>query len=364
MSFLGSKANEGVWKRIGREVPPCEVLVSPFAGQCALTRMLQPAPGQRIVMDLDPDTVNWWHQHEPDVIAIQKDAVLWIEELALNVLKRMLRLLPEASNVADYYAQIGISMKEVCGLCSDGYVATSHEGKAFRALPFTQATTADVRSWFGISQPAAAVAPGSMSPIGRMGPISPMTPAVAADSGGAAAQPFSAGLPTDLDWRHWATRVVFCVDPPYVLSTRTHKRSVYRCELDDIGHIRLIRALRWLPCCVLLSGYPSTLYDALLTGWRRVDYTGASRGGPRPESLWCNLPTPEVPHDLRLVGTDYQKRWNLTKRDRRLKAKVAKMPLDERLRLFEALRSTLPPDLAAGAALPGSTATTGEARGA
>lgn len=38
---------------------------------------------------------------------------------------------------------------------------------------------------------------------------------------------------------------IYC-DPPYLFSTRTSKRPIYRCELSDVDHARLLRVLKRL----------------------------------------------------------------------------------------------------------------------
>lgn len=49
-------------------------------------------------------------------------------------------------------------------------------------------------------------------------------------------------------------------DPPYLLETRTSRRR-YRCEYTREDHERLLALLRELPAAVILSGYPSALYE-------------------------------------------------------------------------------------------------------
>ena len=60
--------------------------------------------------------------------------------------------------------------------------------------------------------------------------------------------------------------LVYC-DPPYVLSTRRGKQ--YRCEMTDDDHLQLLDVLKRHKGPVLISGYPSKLYDAELAGWHQ-----------------------------------------------------------------------------------------------
>lgn len=83
------------------------------------------------------------------------------------------------------------------------------------------------------------------------------------------------------------------VDPPYVHSTRgmdsggSHRG--YRFELTDDQHRDLAQALRSLTGMVVLSGYPSALYQELYGDWQRFDHkTHADGARPRLECLWLN----------------------------------------------------------------------------
>jgi hypothetical protein len=125
-------------------------------------------------------------------------------------------------------------------------------------------------------------------------------------------------------------------DPPYVMETRT-SGPLYRFEYTDADHIELLTLLRALPCPVMLSGYWSQLYADLLVGWRHITYTGMTRGGPREESLWLNYEPPAVPADTAFVGADWRARDKLRKRKNRWRARLEKMPADERAAMLELL---------------------------
>lgn len=79
------------------------------------------------------------------------------------------------------------------------------------------------------------------------------------------------------------------VDPPYVFATRTDDGADYRHEMNDDQHHNLLQFLRGLSGCVVLSGYPSVMYDAALIGWQRVERRALADGAaPRTEVLWIN----------------------------------------------------------------------------
>ena len=130
--------------------------------------------------------------------------------------------------------------------------------------------------------------------------------------------------------------LVYC-DPPYLGSTRSG-RSHYRCELlSDEEHSSLLDVLTGLPAMVILSGYRSALYDAALATWRRVDFTGMTRGGPRAESLWMNFPEPTELHDYRYLGEDFHDRCRLRRKLDRWTRKLAALPVLERAAILDAL---------------------------
>lgn len=84
------------------------------------------------------------------------------------------------------------------------------------------------------------------------------------------------------------------VDPPYVFGTRQLRGSngCYRHEMTDADHGALLEVLRTLRGYVVLSGYPSPLYEEALTDWTRCSTharASAHRGtARRTECVWIN----------------------------------------------------------------------------
>src|SRR5690606_29420869 len=77
------------------------------------------------------------------------------------------------------------------------------------------------------------------------------------------------------------------VDPPYLPETRSAK--VYRHDMSERDHRALAKVLRDLDGMVVLSGYPSPLYDKLYRGWERVEISAFADGAlDRTECLWLN----------------------------------------------------------------------------
>ncbi len=87
--------------------------------------------------------------------------------------------------------------------------------------------------------------------------------------------------------------VLMYLDPPYLRSTRNGGR-LYRHEMDDADHQKLLELLRASQASIVLSGYESDLYDRALTGWHK--YTIAARitsAEVTQEVVWCSYEAPE-----------------------------------------------------------------------
>lgn len=58
-SYFGGKAGAGVVQTLINHVPPHDALVIPFAGHCALSRVIRPC-GKLLLLDLDHRVEEWW----------------------------------------------------------------------------------------------------------------------------------------------------------------------------------------------------------------------------------------------------------------------------------------------------------------
>lgn len=92
--------------------------------------------------------------------------------------------------------------------------------------------------------------------------------------------------------------VLLYVDPPYLAGVRGPGNQYQHEMRGDDQHEELAAALRGCAASVVLSGYPSDLYDeALFPDWHRIEipaFTGQAgsqgRHGGRTEVLWSNRP--------------------------------------------------------------------------
>lgn len=87
---------------------------------------------------------------------------------------------------------------------------------------------------------------------------------------------------------------------------------------------------------MILSGYPSALYDELLTGWRQKEFQAMTRGGVRTEKIWMNYPEGRA-YSHTFAGKDYNDRERIKRKAKRWREKFAALPYAERLAIMTAL---------------------------
>jgi len=92
--------------------------------------------------------------------------------------------------------------------------------------------------------------------------------------------------------------LIYC-DPPYVADTR-HSGSldVYGHEMSDKQHRELAKLLGRCKSRIVVSGYPSDLYEELYAGWDRQEFdianhaAGTKQKKRAIECLWMNYKVP------------------------------------------------------------------------
>ena len=82
--------------------------------------------------------------------------------------------------------------------------------------------------------------------------------------------------------------VFMYLDPPYLLQTRAAQQ--YKHEMSDAEHEELLRVITQSKAKIMISGYPSELYDSYLKNWKRMEFRGsAEHAGTRTEVIWMNF---------------------------------------------------------------------------
>ncbi|WP_312884802.1 DNA adenine methylase [Nocardia barduliensis] len=269
MAYYGGKTTVAQW--IVGMLPAHDHYVEPFAGSLAVL-LAKPAARMETVNDLDGDLMVFW---------------------------RMLRDHPT-------------ELARVCALTP--HARTEHEGshgdlsalddleRARRVwVRISQGRTGTMRKtgWRHYVDPAGS---NSSMPrylagyLDRMMPAAERLSAVSLESRPALDVITTYG-------RHQAT--LLYVDPPYLGETRDRN---YRHEMTSpAAHRELAAALHACRATVVLSGYPSDLYDNdLYATWHRYTHqTGTSQGGrwaARTEVLWSNRPLDTDPGHLEICN--------------------------------------------------------------
>ncbi|MCY4560183.1 MAG: DNA methylase, partial [Chloroflexi bacterium] len=107
------------------------------------------------------------------------------------------------------------------------------------------------------------------------------------------------------EFRFQGRELVYC-DPPHVQSTRRSMRR-YRHDFDDAAHVALLTLVKSLDCQVLISGYPSGLYDEHLSGWGSFSLQVNNQSCIVTEQVWFNF-EPDRVHWASLAGRDFTHR--------------------------------------------------------
>lgn len=128
--------------------------------------------------------------------------------------------------------------------------------------------------------------------------------------------------------------LVYC-DPPYLHKTRSSTRR-YRFDYQEQDHVELLKILKGLSCSVILSGYPSTLYDEQLTGWNTIELQVMNQGGVRTEKLWFNF-TPDRVHWCRYAGKNFTDRQRIKRKAESWGKRYQALPRAERLALLSSI---------------------------
>jgi len=99
----------------------------------------------------------------------------------------------------------------------------------------------------------------------------------------------------DVMAQHDGAETLHYPDPPYLPETRSGKVKngeayhAYNHEMTPDDHRDLLEFLPGLKGMVVLSGYPSAMYDDALGDWHRVERAALADGAKkRTEVLWIN----------------------------------------------------------------------------
>jgi DNA adenine methylase len=129
------------------------------------------------------------------------------------------------------------------------------------------------------------------------------------------------------------------LDPPYLMSTRSTQRALYKYEFaTEAEHDWLLSLIKGMRCMVAISGYASELYADRLKGWRAIQFPAMTRGGTiATEWLWMNYPAPLELHDCRYLGKNFRERERINRKKQRWSDRLKNMDPLERQALLSAI---------------------------
>lgn len=153
----------------------------------------------------------------------------------------------------------------------------------------------------------------------------------------------SVGCAMDL-LKHWTpgiTNVLVYIDAPYLLSSRRNGKAIYKYEMNNLLHRKLVtRAVTWQFNCII-SSYRNEMYDQVLKDWRSIDFITGTHKGAATETLYMNYPEPKELHDYRYLGKDCHDRQRIrTKINRRVET-LNNLPILERNAILNSLNENL-----------------------
>lgn len=167
-------------------------------------------------------------------------------------------------------------------------------------------------------------------------------PAIIVNSGDAAASYFLFACRNALDFLEdfpFKGDEFVYLDPPYLMQSRSSQRPLYNHEFGDrCQHERLLSILLSLPCHVAISGYWSSLYESLLSGWRTHTFEAVTRSGNMAQEwLWMNYPEPSSLHDYSFLGDDFRQRERIKRKAKRWVNRFQSLPELERKAILSEL---------------------------
>ncbi|RSD30344.1 DNA adenine methylase [Vibrio pectenicida] len=127
-------------------------------------------------------------------------------------------------------------------------------------------------------------------------------------------------------------------DPPYLEETRTSNNR-YRKDYTRGDHLQMLALYQRLTqqgVHIMISGYPSKLYDETLSGWRTHTFRVMTRGGVRTEKLWMNYEA-DSKHWAAYAGKNFTDRQRIKRKAARWAKNFAAMDASEQMAVLSAI---------------------------
>ena len=266
LRWHGGKWRLAPW--IIAQFPPHYAYVEPFGGGASVL-LRKPRSYSEVHNDLDDDVVGLFRVLQDPMQSVRLKTLLDLTPYA----RRELELAYEPTSDAVERAR-RLIVRGAMGFGSNAHVSThrGHRTTGFRVTAHRARNTTPATDWANY--------PASIDAV-----VARFRSVVIEHRDAAEVMSMHDGPDT-----------LFYLDPPYQHELRSLgnrydlQLRFYRHELDAGAHAALLAFIRGLKGMVLLSGYPSALYDEGLPGWLRLEQAARiDGGGHRTEVLWMNL---------------------------------------------------------------------------
>jgi DNA adenine methylase len=136
----------------------------------------------------------------------------------------------------------------------------------------------------------------------------------------------------------WKEDVFVFLDPPYHHDTRPLATELYKHEMTNIDHIKLLRTVQSMKCDIMLIHPKCELYDEFLHDWRKIEVKVRYHQKTSIECLYMNYPEPTELQDYSFLGNDCWERQRIRRKTDKYIEKFQKMPVLERNCIIDKLK--------------------------
>ena len=131
-------------------------------------------------------------------------------------------------------------------------------------------------------------------------------------------------------------RELVYADPPYLHEVRRRAQDATATNTSGPTTWPCSICSRGWACRVMLSGYPSTLYDERLADWRSISLQVNNQACVVTEKIWFNF-EPDRVHWASLAGRNRTHRQQVKRKAANWARRYAGMPRSERLAVLAAI---------------------------
>lgn len=125
-------------------------------------------------------------------------------------------------------------------------------------------------------------------------------------------------------------KIFIFIDPPYLHSTRPNSTKLYKHEMSDDDHIRLLSSVLQLKCNIMIIHPKCELYDKKLKNWRKVEIKIRYNNKTSIECLYMNYEVPSTLQNDSYLGKDCWDRQRIKRKANSLVNKLLNLPELER----------------------------------